>query len=284
MGSSSDHQGGGRRSAGQSQPGLPGGRSAALELGVAALAHLAGAEQVLLALPKDGAFPQIEETARGHRWEIRPVDPGHYPYALDHLLAHDLTGRMVATPDGDPRDMGVLTVGLANAWVLGRALASGRPADSRVVAVAGDVQKPQAFLARVGTPLPKSHRRGGWPGRRARQGLGGRPHGGRGPVRPGGTGHRRHSGIFVQAKAKLSAYREHPCINCGRCVQVCPVGLLPGDLSRLCEYGQPEVAAERDLFHCIECGCCAYVCPARRPLVQLLRLGKSELLAKRMAQ
>jgi electron transport complex protein RnfC len=35
-------------------------------------------------------------------------------------------------------------------------------------------------------------------------------------------------------------------------------------------------------FHagaCMECGCCAYECPAQIPLVQLIRLGKTELAA-----
>ena len=73
-----------------------------------------------------------------------------------------------------------------------------------------------------------------------------------------------------------------PASTAGRCLEACPVYLVPAELSKLCEYGDFEQAVEKDLFHCIECGCCAYVCPAKRPMVQLLRYGKSEILAKRM--
>jgi electron transport complex protein RnfC len=89
---------------------------------------------------------------------------------------------------------------------------------------------------------------------------------------------------MVQSAAQVRAFANEPCIHCGRCVAACPVNLVPAELSKLCEFHHFEEAAERDLLHCIECGCCAYVCPARRPMVHLMRYGKSEVLAERMEQ
>lgn len=71
-------------------------------------------------------------------------------------------------------------------------------------------------------------------------------------------------------------YRE--CINCGMCVKVCPVNLVPGVLSMYCSNDKFEKAESEGLLSCIECGCCDYVCPSRRPLVHLFRHAKHQLM------
>jgi electron transport complex protein RnfC len=43
-------------------------------------------------------------------------------------------------------------------------------------------------------------------------------------------------------------------------------------------YGDLELARRYHLQACVECGCCAYVCPAGIPLVQLMRVGKAQLV------
>lgn len=253
-----------------------------LELGIKALQQATGAEGVMIAVPKGGSSPELEEMARDNRWQLAPVPAGAFPYATDTLLIKLLTGREVATPDGDPRDVGVVIQSLRTALAVGATLSSGRPVTHQIVTVAGDVATPQSFWVPLGTPLSELIQEAG--------GLAGEP----GKVMLGGPmmGWAQYDlsapvtfatdGVFVQSAANLAKYRNHPCIHCGRCVQVCPVNLVPSDLGKLCEFGQYDTAAERDLFHCIECGCCAYVCPAKRPLVQLMRLGKHEVLAMGM--
>ena len=71
-------------------------------------------------------------------------------------------------------------------------------------------------------------------------------------------------------------YRQ--CINCGLCVKVCPVNLLPGVLSLYCVKDRFDMAEADGLFHCIECGCCDYVCPSRRPMVHLFRHAKHQVM------
>ena len=86
-------------------------------------------------------------------------------------------------------------------------------------------------------------------------------------------------GVFALKEDEIQLvgdYRE--CINCGLCVKVCPVNLLPGVLSLYCARDRFEVAEREGLFACIECGCCDYVCPSRRPLVHLFRHAKHQLL------
>ena len=67
------------------------------------------------------------------------------------------------------------------------------------------------------------------------------------------------------------------CIRCGRCVQGCPMHLMPCLLSTAIEAGRFDLAAENHVMDCMECGSCAYVCPDHRPLVQNVRRAKAEL-------
>ena len=88
------------------------------------------------------------------------------------------------------------------------------------------------------------------------------------------------SGLVLMPPAMVDNYTSMPCISCGRCVEACPMALLPCELSQMLEAEDYEGADEYNVKDCIECGCCAFVCPARRPLVQYMRQGKAKLMAK----
>ncbi len=64
------------------------------------------------------------------------------------------------------------------------------------------------------------------------------------------------------------------CLNCGRCVAACPIGLVPAQLYRLIDNGEYAAAMANSLMDCKECGCCAFVCPAHIPLVHGMKTGK----------
>lgn len=70
------------------------------------------------------------------------------------------------------------------------------------------------------------------------------------------------------------------CLRCGRCTQVCPLGLTPQMMAAAARRGDYE-RYEKKLYglDCIGCGCCTYICPARRPLMQLFKQTKAEIMA-----
>ncbi len=254
--------------------------TAEIEAGIAALAHISSAGRVVLALPHGQDSSSIAEMSARHGWDIETVCAGHYPYTHDNMLALNLAGAEIPYPDGDPRDFGVALESMQTAMEVGRALLSGKPCLETLVSVTGAVQKPGAYEVRLGTPI--SHvleAAGGLPENAGKVIIGG-PMMGYAHFDLNSPVLRGIDGLFVQTKDELVKYSSHPCIHCGACVQVCPVNLVPGELSKFCEFAEYEQAAERDLFQCTECGVCAYVCPAKRPMVQLIRLGKTELMAK----
>ncbi|KKL16433.1 hypothetical protein LCGC14_2495630, partial [marine sediment metagenome] len=79
----------------------------------------------------------------------------------------------------------------------------------------------------------------------------------------------------VLTAEQIALADETACIRCGRCVDVCPLGLVATKLALASRSRDWEVAKRYYLAACCECGCCAYVCPARIPLVQLMRMGKA---------
>ncbi len=90
-------------------------------------------------------------------------------------------------------------------------------------------------------------------------------------------------GVLILPKERIDLQEELPCIRCGRCVDVCPVGLLPTELNKLVENKQWDALDELYISECMECGSCAYVCPSKIPLVQRIKKGK-EILAKKQRE
>ena len=80
---------------------------------------------------------------------------------------------------------------------------------------------------------------------------------------------------------EVSALAPSACINCGRCVSVCPGQILPARLSVFAEHGEKEKFLKYGGMECCECGCCSFICPARRPLTQEISSMRKVLLAKR---
>lgn len=71
------------------------------------------------------------------------------------------------------------------------------------------------------------------------------------------------------------------CINCGRCVEVCPSRIVPSRLAVLAERGEEEKFVKMNGLECMECGSCSYVCPAKRQLKQAIGTMRKTALANR---
>ena len=74
---------------------------------------------------------------------------------------------------------------------------------------------------------------------------------------------------------------EPVCIRCGRCVDACPMKLLPLDIAAYVSCGNIDRAQMFGASSCIECGICTHVCPGGLPVTQLVSRAKTEIIMKR---
>jgi electron transport complex protein RnfC len=81
----------------------------------------------------------------------------------------------------------------------------------------------------------------------------------------------------VLTEADVQQAEETAWVRCGRCVDVCPLALVPTKIALASRKEIWDVARRYHIMACMECGCCAYTCPASIPLVQLIRMGKARL-------
>ena len=88
------------------------------------------------------------------------------------------------------------------------------------------------------------------------------------------------SGILAFAEPETYGKEESFCIRCGKCVDVCPMRLMPNALSVFSVAGNTDKLAEYHIMDCMECGSCTYICPQRRFIVQHIKAGKTLLRAK----
>jgi electron transport complex protein RnfC len=175
--------------------------------------------------------------------------------------------------------MGVAFVDVDKVIHVSEAVSSEKPMIEQYVTVSGEgVHTPKNLKVRIGTPLRDLiNFCGGFKGTPGRIVLG-NPLGGIAQFSLERPVLKDTRWLWVQPETQVVKDKYRPCINCGDCVDVCPVHVMPNFLGKFCEFCHYEEAAQSyDLFTCIECGLCTYVCPSRRPMVHFIKMGKWEL-------
>lgn len=202
-----------------------------------------------------------------------------YPQGSEKQLIEVVTGRQV--PRGKlPIDARVLVLNAATAAAIADAVICGKPLVERITTVSGCVREPANLLVRVGTRYADMIEACGGLGEGAVKLLAGGPM--TAPcaasleVSVGKAG----NGIVALDKQSAPDYEEEPCIRCGRCVEACPIGLMPYLLRYDGERADFEAAKRHGLMDCVLCGACAYACPARRYLAASIKAMRDELTAR----
>ncbi len=225
---------------------------------------------------KPDAIQKMQDAAKGEAGIVVMALEVKYPQGAEKMLIKAIAGREVPAR-GLPMDVGAVVQNVGTALAIYEAARYGKPLIERVVTVTGEgIKEPKNLMARVGTKISELiDECGGFKDDVAKVVAGG-PMMGFAlssldvPVTKG------TSGVLVLPEEGVMHAEDYgPCIRCGRCVDVCAMGLMPSMLSILSEKGRYEEAKEYNLFDCFECGSCAFVCPSKRPIVQLVRLAKS---------
>jgi electron transport complex protein RnfC len=244
--------------------------------GVAILQQFIKAEKVYIAIEanKPDAMAMLEEAAAGkYPVEIVPLQV-KYPQGAEKMMISAILGKEV--PSGKlPIDLGVLVANVGTIVAISDYFRKGKPLIERVITVTGPaVERPANVLVPIGTPMIEVvDFCGGINAEKIRILLGGPMMGVvqkslDAPVLKG------TSGILVLNDETLKPAKTFPCINCGHCVDACPMLLNPARLGELSKHNQWAAMKEHHALDCFECGACAYVCPSHIPLVQRIKVGK----------
>jgi electron transport complex protein RnfC len=200
-----------------------------------------------------------------------------YPEGAEKMLIKALLSREVPA-GGLPMDVGVVVQNVGTAVSIVEMIRDGKPLIERVVTVTGNgVKNPGNFMIPIGTSFGDVIKAaGGFTGNSAKVIMGGPLMGivqtdMDVPVVKG------TSGILVLTDDETDLREELNCIRCGRCVDHCPMYLVPTEFVK---FSKGEEWEKLDRYHindCMECGSCAFVCPSKIPIVQYIKLGKLAL-------
>ncbi len=235
----------------------------------------AGAANLIVCIEdnKPKAVEAVREAAGGTEACIRVLKTKYPQGGEKQLIAAVLTKEV---PHGGlPLDVGVVVINVGTAAAVARAVVRDKPLTHRVVTVTGaGVKRPKNLLVPIGASYGDLiDACGGLRDDAARVVAGGPMMGFtlgtlQVPVTKG------TSGVTVLTRDEVAKARQTACVRCGRCVDVCPMRLVPTRLALAARMGDADLARRYHITACMECGCCAYGCPAGIPLVQLIRLGK----------
>ncbi len=214
-----------------------------------------------------------KKTALGKNISVVPLQV-KYPQGEEKQLIKSILHR--ETPyKGFPMDIGCSVHNVGTTFAIFEAVSSQKPLIERTATVTGSgIKEPKNLRVRIGTPFQYViDYCGGYIGSVIKLIHGG-PMVGISQVTAEVPLIKGTTGILVLDKKTANLKPESPCIACARCVDVCPMKLLPNKLANFVEYNKIDDAYRLGLLNCMECGCCTYICPAKRNLLQYIDLGK----------
>lgn len=204
-----------------------------------------------------------------------------YPQGAERSLIYAITGRAINS-GMLPADAGCIVDNVATAIAIHEAVTMGKPLYERVVTVTGDaVNAPGNFKVKAGTNAAELVEAAGGFKTRPEKVISGGPMMGMALGTLDVPCGKTFSSLLCFTKDEVAVCEPGNCIRCGRCVEVCPAGLMPTKLSEVADHGDFALFDQLNGCECVECGCCSYVCPAKRRLTQSMKTGRREALALR---
>ena len=204
------------------------------------------------------------------------VLPAMYPQGAEKQLIQAVTGRQVPS-GGLPAAVGCAVFNAATCKAIHDAVYEGMPLIKRIVTVSGDIlMEPKNLMVPIGTSYNDLIEACGH-SENPYKVLNGGPMMGAAQYDLSVPTIKACNAITVLGKKNKFSVEDSQCIRCGKCIDVCPMRLMPVLMYKALYANDIGEMKDTNLMDCIECGCCAYNCPACVPLVLAFRSGKQRM-------
>ena len=221
-----------------------------------------------------------ELTKDEERIEVMPLKT-KYPQGGERQLIYATTGRSINSKML-PADAGCIVDNAETLVAINRAVKEGKPVMDRIFTVTGDaVANPGNFEYCIGMSYAEILEEAGGFKEDPEKMISGGPMMGFAVFSLEIPTTKTSSSLLCFKKDDVSASEVTACINCGRCVSVCPEQIVPSRLAKMSQFHDSESFEKWNGMECIECGSCSYICPAKRPLAQYIKTMKKQILAER---
>lgn len=219
-----------------------------------------------------------EKAAQYPDIEIVPLKV-KYPQGGEKQLIDAVIRRQVPAPPALPVSVGAIIQNVGTMYAIYQAVQKNKPLFERIVTVTGkSLQNPSNFLARMGTPMSQLiDACGGLPEDTGKV-IGGGPMMGKALMNTEVPICKGSSGVLIMNEKEAKRANPDPCIRCAKCVSACPMGLEPYLLATCSAKADWDRVEKEDITSCIECGICQFTCPSHRPMLDMIRLGKSTVM------
>lgn len=204
-----------------------------------------------------------------------------YPQGSERQLIYATTGRAINS-SMLPADAGCVVNNVDTVVAIYHAVIEGKPLMNRIVTVTGDaIADPRNFIVRIGTNYHELVEEAGGFKQEPVKVVSGGPMMGFALFGLDVPTTKTASALLCLTEDEVSRMEPSACINCGRCVEVCPGRVVPRLLADYAEHYDEEAFLSHNGMECCECGCCSFVCPAKRPLTQTIKSMRKMQLAKK---
>jgi electron transport complex protein RnfC len=233
---------------------------------------------------KPDAIQAMEAVCAGEKQiHVLPV-MAKYPEGGERNLISVVSGRDLRFGQL-PADVGCVVCNVSTLYAIYRAVHKSEPLMERYFTVSGDaVANPRTMIVKIGTSSAELLEAAGGvkSGCTVKKVLSGGPMMGIAMSSLDVPVCKNNNAMTVMAEdeVELALKQETACIRCGRCTRACPIHLIPQMMADAAERKDYE-QYEKRLYglDCIACGSCTYACPAKRPLMQLFKQAKADIMA-----
>lgn len=204
-----------------------------------------------------------------------------YPQGAERQIIYATTGRAINS-SMLPAEAGCIVDNVDTVVAVYHAVLEGKPLMERIVTVTGDaIAKPRNFKVKIGTNYHELIEEAGGFKKQPEKIISGGPMMGFAIFDLDVPTTKTASALLCMTHDEVSAMEPTACINCGRCVEVCPGRIVPKLLADYANNYNEDAFLANNGMECCECGCCSYVCPAKRTLTQSIKSMRKIMLEKK---